>query len=74
MAERTNEIKHLILQGYPTEAALARALGWPRQRLNKLTTGGRLPTIEEVNEIAQVTGLSVERLLHIFLRHKSPNG
>lgn len=74
MAVHTNEIKNLILQGYPTEAALARALGWPRQRLNKLTTGGRLPTIEEINALAQVTGLSVERLLQIFLANKSPNG
>lgn len=74
MDEHTNEIKALILKGYPTESALARKLGWTRQRLNKLTTGDRLPTIEEVNDISMVTGVSVKRLIQIFLHHKLPNG
>lgn len=68
------EIKGVILERYKSESALAQELGWPRQRLNKITTGVRKPTIEEVNCLSIALGVSVERLLQIFLKKKSPNG
>lgn len=74
LAMHTSEIKHLITGKYETESALARSLGWPRQRLNKITTGVRLPTIEEINDLSLALGVSIETLVHIFLPVKSPNG
>lgn len=71
---QNGQIKEMIQEKYPSESALAKQLGWPRQRLNKITTGVRLPTIEEINDLAIALGVSVERLIHIFLLQKSPNG
>ncbi len=71
---QNGQIKAMIQEKYPSESALAKQLGWPRQRLNKITTGVRLPTIEEINDLAIALGVSVERLIHIFLLQKSPNG
>ena len=68
------EIKAVISAHFPTESALARELGWPRQRLNKLTTGARLPTIREINDLSRELGMPVGNLVDIFLRIKSPNG
>ena len=67
MTTHETQIKNVILQQFPTESALARELGWPRQRLNRITTGNRLPTIEEVNALSKVLRLSVDTLVHIFL-------
>lgn len=68
-----NEIKNLILQKYPSEAECARKMGWNRQRLNKITTGFREPSIYELNMLAKTLDISVNRLVPIFLALKSPN-
>ena len=69
-----NAIKSLISEKYKSEAACARQLGWERQRLNKITTGFREPSVYEVNELARVLERPVGDLVLIFLRMKSPNG
>lgn len=68
-----NEVKKLILQKYSSEAECARRIGWDRQRLNKITTGYREPSIYELNVLAKTLGVSVSRLVPIFLALKSPN-
>lgn len=72
--ETNFELKGLIYSKYGKETVLADKLGWPRQRLNKITTGRKTPNIEELNELAQALDEPVDRMLHIFLRKKSPNG
>lgn len=62
-----SRIKKLILTRYPTETALAKVLNWPRQRLNKITTGAGLPTIDETNALALALDVPVGALVHIFL-------
>lgn len=74
MDTEQSAIKKVILDRYPTESALAKELKWPRQRLNKITTGVRLPTIDETNALAQALEMPVGDLVHIFLCRKSPNG
>ena len=68
-----SEVKEIILGKYRSEAACAKALGWPRQRLNKITTGKKTPDIDEVNCLSVALGVDVARLLHIFLHQKSTN-
>lgn len=68
-----NQIKSMILEKYRSEAACARKIGWERQRLNKITTGFREPSVYELNEIAKALDTSVNRLVPIFLAMKSPN-
>lgn len=68
-----NELKKLILQKYASEAECARKIGWTRQRLNKITTGCREPSLYELNALAKELGISVSQLVPIFLALKSPN-
>lgn len=71
---KIRELCGLIYSKYDTEAELARELGWPRQRLNKITTGAKEPDLHEVAAIASKLDSSLEDIASIFLRSKSPNG
>lgn len=71
---KVRELCSLIHGLYDTEAELARALGWPRQRLNKITTGAKEPDICEASQLATKLNVSVDVIADIFLRLKSPNG
>lgn len=70
---KVNEIRGLIYGKYDNEAQLAKELGWPRQRLNKITNGTKEPDIDEVCALAEKLDQSIEDVVHIFLRYKSPN-
>lgn len=61
-------LKTMIHDQYGREAALARELGWPRQRLNRITTGQTMPDIEELNALAISLHKPVGELIHIFLQ------
>lgn len=67
------ELRGLIYGKYETETQLANELGWSKQRLNLITNGTREPDIEEVVALAEKLDKSVEEMVYIFLRHKSPN-
>lgn len=67
------ELKTAILDVYKSEAACSRHMGWQRQRLNKITTGSKEPSIYELNEIANALNLSVSNLMPLFLQKSSPN-
>lgn len=73
MEKKIAELRGAIYSNYPSEAACARELGWPRQRLSKITNGEKEPNIEEIVSLARVLGKTVEDVVQIFLRHKSPN-
>lgn len=67
------ELRGLIYGKYETETQLANDLGWSKQRLNVITNGTREPDLEEVEALAKKLDKSVEDMVYIFLRHKSPN-
>lgn len=67
------ELRGLIYGKYETETQLAKELGWPKQRLNLITNGTREPDLEEIAALAEKLDKSVEEMVFIFLRHKSPN-
>lgn len=68
------ELKDMVYRKYKNESAMAASLGWPRQRLNKITTGRRVPTVQEVGEISNALGENVGKIAGLFLSKKSPNG
>lgn len=70
---KIRELCGLIHSQYDTEANFARDLGWPRQRLNKITTGAKEPDLHEVAAIAKRLGKPLDEIASIFLRRKSPN-
>ena len=72
--EKVRELCSLIHLKYDSEAACARALGWSKQRLNRITNGEREPDIYEAAELAVCLETDVAHLAQIFLRYKSPYG
>jgi transcriptional regulator with XRE-family HTH domain len=70
---KIRELRGLIYDRYDTETQLANELGWPKQRLNLITNGTREPNLREVEALADKLGKSVEEMVYLFLRNKSPN-
>ena len=70
---KIQELRGLIYGKYDTESQLATELGWTKQRLNIITNGTREPNLEELEALAGKLDKSVEDMVYIFLRHKSPN-
>ena len=68
------ELRDMIREKFRSEAECARKMGWSRQRLNKITTGKKMPDIAELNCIAAVLERNADELLHIFLAAQSTNG
>jgi len=60
-------LKEIIYKRFDSESAMARALGWPRQRLNKITKGLREPSLHEVGAMANALSMSFEKMAYIFL-------
>lgn len=72
-SEKIAGLDKLIHESYKNESACARAMGWARQRLNKITTGVKEPDVSELNELAIALHKSVGEIAEFFLRAKSPN-
>ena len=64
----------LIHSKFDSEAKMADALGWPRQRLNRITNGDREPNLDEVRDMADVLDESFMTVANIFLAKQSPTG
>ena len=60
----------MITDQYKTESQAARALGWSRQRLNRITTGRKEPDLKEVDAIAKLLNKSLGEIAAIFLGNK----
>ena len=64
----------LIHSKYDNEAQMADALGWPRQKLNKITNGDQEPDLGEVKDIAHALEVPFMQVANIFLSVRSPIG
>ena len=67
-------LKSLIYAHFDSESSFATSIGWTRQRLNRITSGRKEPTIGEVNAISAGLNEPVEIIAAFFLSEKSPNG
>lgn len=70
--------KNLALSGmihakFKSESAMARAMGWSKQRLSKITCGRRTPTLGDLDEMATILERPIMDLVQIFLPEKSTN-
>lgn len=68
------ELNSLIHGQYPNQASFANAIGWRRQKLNKIVNGEKQPSIKEVQTIADGLGIPFMMVCKFFLEEKSPNG
>ena len=50
---KNREFKGLIYSKFDSEAALARELKWTKQKLNRITTGKREPSVSDIKALAE---------------------
>ena len=67
------ELNSLIHGQFRNQAAFADAIGWRRQRLNKIVNGDRQPSLDDVQVIANGLGVPFMMVANFFLNKKSPN-
>lgn len=67
-------LKERIQREYGSESALARHLGWPRQKINRITRVHCKPNIIHASQLADALHVPVEEIIEIFLPDGSPNG
>ena len=73
--QRNEQLKKAIFDaGYRSESAMANSLGWPRQRLNKITNGIKEPDLQELDAISQALHRPIGEVARFFLPNESPNG
>lgn len=65
---KVKELRGLIYSKFNSEAEFARQLGWSRQKLNKITNGGKAPNVLELNALAIPLNKSVGEMAEIFLK------
>lgn len=71
---KIKEIRGLIYGMYDSETQFAKEMGWPRQKLNRITNGMREPDLNDISALASGLNRSIGEIANIFLNHKSPNG
>ncbi|RPF48226.1 hypothetical protein EDD70_1041 [Hydrogenoanaerobacterium saccharovorans] len=67
MATKIKALKGLIYGTYDSETEMATVMGWPRQRLNKISNGNKIPNINEIQLIAYALEKPVGEIAQIFL-------
>jgi transcriptional regulator with XRE-family HTH domain len=67
------DLRGMIYAKFDNETKAADALGWSRQRLNKITSGKKIPDLDEVNDLARVLDTSFMDVARIFLPSQSTN-
>lgn len=66
-------LRQLIYAKYNSEAQFARNIGWTRQKLHKITSATRFPSIIEAKVLAAGLGVSVDLIATFFTHNESPN-
>ena len=69
-----NKLNGMIYARYKSQAQMADALGWSRNKLNTIVNGKREPDLDEVAAIAANLGESLETVANIFLSRSHQTG
>lgn len=71
---KNQTLNGMIHTMYSSETEMAKHMGWSRQRLNRITTGNKVPDLFEIRDIARALGASFMSLARIFLGDESTFG
>ena len=74
MSAKVKALRGLIFSKFDSEAEFAQSIGWPRQRLSKISNGKKQPTLHEIDAMSKGLNIQPDQLMGIFLTQKSPNG
>ena len=67
------ELNGLIHSHYDSESQFATAMGWSRQRLNRITNGKKVPDLFDLRDMSIALPCDLMVLVNIFLPKKSTN-
>ena len=59
MSKKVKELRGIIYSKFDSEADMAKAMGWTRQRLSKITNGLKEPDVNELNDMANPLNMTV---------------
>jgi transcriptional regulator with XRE-family HTH domain len=71
---KISELRSLIYGKFDSQTEFAEFLGWSKQRLSKVTSGKKEPSISEVFEIANGLGVDISVAVRIFVQYWASNG
>ena len=74
MGMKVKDLSGLIHGQFDSQAEFARHIGWKKQRINKIVNGDKLPSLYEVQTIAEGLNVPFMMVANIFLQMKSQNG
>lgn len=60
------KLREAIAEKFKSESACARAMNWPRQKLNKTIHSLRSPKISDLNDLSRVLGKTVGEVISFF--------
>jgi transcriptional regulator with XRE-family HTH domain len=63
---KNRSLRAAIYAQYDNESDLAKALGWPKQRLNKITNGKHVPTITEAEALSHCLQIDIATVANFF--------
>lgn len=67
MEYKNYQLRALIYGKYPSQSALARQIGWPRQRLSKIANGDMVPNLNDLKTLADALDIPFLTLAQFFL-------
>ncbi|MCL2437317.1 MAG: helix-turn-helix transcriptional regulator [Clostridiales bacterium] len=69
--KKITELRSLIYGKFDSQTEFAERLGWSKQRLSKITSGRKEPSIREVSAISQGLGIDIAVVARIFVQYWS---
>lgn len=68
-----NKVRGAVYSRYNDIAALAKVIGWSRQKLSPIVNGKKEPDLSEVQAMADAMEMEASELASFFLELKSQN-
>ncbi len=71
---KNHRIRSLIYARFQTAAAMARYMGWGKQKLHRIVSGIQIPDLDDLSDISRALDCPIGTLADLFLSEMSPNG
>ncbi len=64
---RLSDLKTCIAMRFDSESEMARLVGWDRNRLNRITTGAKVPSLLDVTILSMALRMTLDEVTAFFL-------
>ena len=69
MDNKIYELRSIIYGKFDSQTKFANELGWSKQRISKISSGKKEPTISETSKIAKALGIDISVIADIFVQY-----